>query len=123
MGNIKDTLLNVSGSTADSKWDKFNKDAHIYLDRLIKDGWITKYEVRNYLPGMMNVFYAFMSDKLVRDQMACREIHRGFGKFAESYGITVYDMIYDNQMGLRLTTDKNFERDERNIRTWVDMIW
>lgn len=121
MGQIM-TALNDAAGAAETKWSRFNKDAHLLFDRLIDEGWIKRYEIRNYIPGKMDVFFLFKTERLSKDYDAQREISREFHRMFLSYGITDDDMAFDNQMGMRYVTEEDFERRERNTREWVDMI-
>lgn len=119
---VKSMLERAAGNKSETKWDKFNSEAHVFFDRLISRGFITRVETRNYVEGKMNCFFAFMSSNVSKDYDIQRAICRDFMDLWSDYGITMDDMIYDSQMGIRLTTEDRFEGDERRISQWVDMI-
>lgn len=122
MGQIM-TALNDAAGAVETKWDKFNRDAHLLFDRLIDEGWIKRYEIRNYIPGKMDVFFLFKTERLSNDYDAQREISCEFNEMFQSYGISMDDMAYDNQMGIRYVTEDDFELEERHTREWASMIW
>ncbi len=121
MGELNNLMNSASGEK--TKWDKFNDMARVYLDGLVKRGLFLKVVERNYVPGRMNYFWVFVGDYLKPNAELERETGREFYALMPEAGITVDDMLYDNQMGISFTDEKRFERQEKDVKSWVDIVY
>ena len=119
---VSTMLKGAEGTKQQTKWDRFNDAAPTLIAKWIREGYITGYEVVNYVPGKMNVFFILI------DEDACpterqREMSIEFNALWQSFGITVDDMAYDNQMGLRpVTSQEHLNTLKECIKGWADIV-
>ena len=118
VGNI---LSSATADKQDTKWDRFNNDAHEFFEDLMKRGLIVGYEVRNYVPGKMNCFFMFEASDLRHSPLKHRGVCLSFNDRWKEYGITDEDMRNDCKMGLVSTTEYAFEKVEKRVQSWTEV--